>query len=237
MKYALLDWDNTIRNGYTLFSLIDYFVENKIITPNIKTQVDFYFSEYRSGNMSHDCLAEKACNVFAASLCGLREETINNAIVQFVEKDKKQLFSFSSTIFSVLRQHNILPIIVSGAPTTVIKQYRRFQIHTIYGFSMETKDGIYTGEVLSNYGYNKKLIASKIIAQMQRPPEIAFGDSLSDYDMLTMSKKSVIIGTSIKDAAFTTDGIIPVHSSNAYVRKLISKLLSESVAKKETAFG
>lgn len=236
MKYALLDWDNTIRNGYTLFSLVDYFVENKIISPNVKIQVNSYFSAYRSGNMSHDSLAENACNVFAMSLCGSKEEIISKAIVKFVEKDKKQLFPFAPTIFDVLSQYNISPIIVSGAPTTVIKQYKGFKIHTIYGFSMEINDGIYTGKVLNNYGCNKKAITSKIISQMKRPPEIAFGDSLSDYDMLTMSKKSVIIGTSNKSNTFVTDASIPIHSSNVYVRKMISNLLSQPVAE-EKAFG
>ena len=45
MDYALLDWDNTLRQGYTLFSWIDYLIEVGTVGSVVREEIDYYIEE------------------------------------------------------------------------------------------------------------------------------------------------------------------------------------------------
>lgn len=201
MKYAVLDWDNTIRSGYTMFSLIDYLCKSSVLPLSIKISIDKLTAQYQSKEITHDQYAEFACIEFAQSLCGYAADQIIDCIQQYLNQDKECLFPFATTIFEFLYQNNIDPIIVSGAPICVLHNYADiFHIKKIYGFDIEQKNGIYTGKVKSNYGFNKGLILSKLIASYESPPYMGFGDSPSDYPLLQLSKHSFFIRKSQVDS-------------------------------------
>ncbi len=228
MKYALLDWDNTIRDGYTLFALVDYLVNRNIISGTIKSEFDLYIEKYKSNSISHDMLAKRACETFAKSLKNQKKSTIESAIEEYMEIDRNALFDFSSTIFEALNQNEVAPIIVSGAPSSIIRRYSEFNIYRIYGFSLKEINGIFTGDVSNNFGYNKRNEVKRIIHQMGCLPAIAFGDSWSDYAMLSIAKKSIAICKEKSQIPFKTDGVIFTDSNKIYVKKLINEMLSGS---------
>ena len=45
MDYALLDWDNTLRKGYTLFTLMDYLINIGIIESEVRKEVDYHIDK------------------------------------------------------------------------------------------------------------------------------------------------------------------------------------------------
>ena len=47
MDYALLDWDNTLRKGYTLFSLIDFLVKREFIEEKINVEIFQLIESYK----------------------------------------------------------------------------------------------------------------------------------------------------------------------------------------------
>lgn len=212
-------------------------MNQNILDQKLKITVDSFLDKYKSGAMSHDLLAKESCQVFADHLKGIDKATISTAINHYMNIDKRALFRFSSTIFQTLRRNKILPIIVSGAPQIVIEHYSGFGIHEIYGFSVEENNGFFTGKVSSNYGYDKRNIVNKIISEMKCPPVIAFGDSMSDYEMLYSAQKSVIVCKSISDVPFKSDAIIHNHSSRVYVQNIINKTIVESTKHKLSSFG
>ena len=57
MDYALLDWDNTLRQGYTLFSWIDYLIEVGTVGSVVREEIDYYIEEYLKDKISHDQIA------------------------------------------------------------------------------------------------------------------------------------------------------------------------------------
>ena len=59
MDYALLDWDNTLRQGYTLFSWIDYLIEVGTVGSVVREEIDYYIEEYLKDKISHDQLARE----------------------------------------------------------------------------------------------------------------------------------------------------------------------------------
>ena len=73
----------------------------------------------------------------------------------------------------------------------------------------------------SNHGYNKKEIVSQIISNYGCAPIFAFGDSSSDYEMMSMSQNSVLVSHGNNETEFVADVVI---SSQISEREIIDKL-------------
>ena len=223
MEYALLDWDNTVRNGYTLFSLIDYLVETRFIDESVRKKIDTYKEDYSNGLMSHDQLAILACDYYSASLKGKSVEQYDLLLKGFHSTtDIFCIYGFARRIFAFFKENSIIPIVVSGAPTDVVKMYQdEFSIKEIYAYDYGRLNEIFTGETICNHGYNKKEIVNQIISNHGCEPVFAFGDSSSDYEMMSMSRNSVLVSHGNNETEFVADIVI---SSQISEREIINEL-------------
>ena len=228
MKYALLDWDNTLRKGYTLFSWIDYLIGKGIIKSGVREEIGYLIQEYQNDNISHDQLAKEACYVYAQSIKGISRFFLNQQVRKYMSEDEAKLFRFTKEIFNLLKQYRIQPIIISGAPEDVINNYRvALNINKIYGFATEENNGIFTGNVLYNYGYNKNKKVEEICNEFGNEPKIAFGDSVSDFEMLNRANKSIIVCKDGKKPNYHADGIIEHNMSSEDIRQVLIPMLSD----------
>lgn len=226
MDYALLDWDNTLRRGYTLFTWIDYLIDMGIVAGVFRKEVDYYIDQYLKEEISHDELARNACEVFAKSIKGMRKSVLEQQIKGYLCEDKVELYGFTKEIFKVLNDNKILPIIVSGAPSDILNNYRNeFNIYKVYGFVAEEENGKFSGRVLYNYGYNKNKKVEEICREMGKMPKLAFGDSISDFEMLKRAEKSIIVCENGIYPEFKADGIIEHCMSSLEVRNLLIQIL------------
>lgn len=226
MDYALLDWDNTLRKGYTLFTWMDYLIDIGALESVVREEVDYYIEEYKRKKISHDQLAKEACDVFAKSIKGMKKSILERQIRTYMCEDSAKLYEFTQEIFDVLKENRILPIIVSGAPSNIIEKYHiKFNIYKIYGFAAEVENDRFSGKVSYNYGYNKSLKVEEICKQMGRLPKIAFGDSVSDFEMLNKAEKSIIVCENKRYSKFKADRIIEQDMSPLEVRRLLIEML------------
>ena len=203
-KYALFDWDNTVRKGYTLFSWINYLCEKQIISSSIIPSLEQIKSNYNNNTISHDQYAEFACSLFAKSLTGKNKKSLENLLPDYIEKyDSTYFFKGIDLVFDLLYSKKIDIIIISGAPSFVLRQYQeRFHINSIFGFEEEVIDESYTGRVLTNYGFNKAEKINDLCMTYNSLPYIAFGDSSSDLPMLNKATFPFCIGNSLSDSKF-----------------------------------
>ena len=226
MNYALLDWDNTLRKGYTLFTWIDYLIDRGIIGNIVREEIEYYIKEYKKHEITHDQLAEVSCAVFSNSIKGMKKTILEQQLNNYMQEDNNNLYGFTSEIFNVLNDYEILPIIVSGAPRDILEKYRKkFKIYKIYGFVAEHNDGEFSGNVLFNYGYNKGIKVEEIYKKMGGFPKMAFGDSVSDFEMLHRAEKSVIVCENGKNPMFKADGIIEQNMPSLEVKRLLIDMI------------
>ena len=62
-RYALFDWDGTLREGYTLFEWIGFLRERgEIHSARVLKRHDRLVADYREGRISHDVLARGCQN-------------------------------------------------------------------------------------------------------------------------------------------------------------------------------
>lgn len=229
MKYALFDWDNTLRKGYSLFSWCNFLVEKAIIDKTSLDEINSIKQKYEDGLISHDDFAKNACEKFGECLKGKSVKKITALEKEFINIFEKDVFSFSRRILNYLESNNYKIIIVSGAPKSLISQYVADNKNvTVYGLEFEENNNKYTGLVKRNYGFNKNEIVDSLKKQYGKP-SIAFGDSSSDIYMLNESEKSVlIVSDQTKIDLYEADILIyESDTSNEAYKKIESLLKNE----------
>lgn len=194
MAYAVLDWDNTIRKGFTLFSWMDFLYEENILDTKVQKSISGVQHQYAQGQINHDEYAEIACEVYASAMKGVSEELRGRLVQQYIKYDMRNLMPFSQDLFRYMNYYNVRPVIISGAPQYIVAEYRNiFGFSDIYAFSEKYEQGLCTGEVAYNYGVDKKKTVEKLCETFGKKPLIGFGDSYSDIPLFQMSEYAFCI--------------------------------------------
>lgn len=197
-SFALFDWDNTVRKGFTLFTWIDYLCDNNIISNDLRSEMNYIKTMYKKKRITHDQYAELACSLFAKKLAGTPTSALTQAIEKYIIQDKAFLINNISSIFDILFKKNIDVIILSGAPELILQQYQEdFHIKQIYAFKEDEISGVYSGKVSYNYGFDKQRTVNMLCKKYEANPLIAFGDSESDVPMLDKARHSFCVGKAL----------------------------------------
>lgn len=221
--YALFDWDNTVRQGYTLYSWTQYLCENSMVDDVIQADLDSIRQEYLKNMISHDQYAALACSAYAKSLSGIEIKQIRKILPDYMRFDAQYLFSWTGKLFDLLYSKGIDAIVISGAPSIILEQYtKQFKLKAIYAFKEQVLHDKFTGEVAYNFGFSKTQKVSELIEEYHSRPIIAFGDSSSDIPMLNSADYAIYIGEQPNSSYINIDSTC----SDASILEKIESLLS-----------
>ena len=134
--------------------------------------------KYDLGLISHDAYAEMACREYALAVKGLPAARLKEILPAYMEWDRQLLFPFTEGLFRYLKNRHIETVIITGAPGSVLEQYREyFGFKNIYAFEAEVHSGVYTGKIRCNHGSRKEGIMALLAKEYGSSPVFAFGDS------------------------------------------------------------
>ena len=195
-KLAVLDWDGTLRRGFTIKTWIRFLVKENLFDSEVEIKLLEFFNDYECGKLNHDSLADATANFYAQSLKDTREDDILLAAYKFLNEDKTLLYPFTIPLTSFLKDNNIDIIVISGAPAEVIRaQQKKLKIDRVFALECETKNGIYTGSVRVNTGISSE--KSKVISYIKSIQKynfyLAMGNSNSDIPMLEAAPVNAIV--------------------------------------------
>ena len=194
IKYAILDFDYTLREGYGVYDFASFLFSKNFLDQEVLDKMNKQSSLYDLGELTHDELACIACEIFASGLRGKSLKEFESLAEEYIPAFRKDIYPFVDEVFAFMSQENIKPIIISGAPQILLKRLQKpYNLFEIYGFECESIDGILTGNVKNNYGYNKEKITNELIEKYGLP-YIGIGDSDSDIYFIKKSKYSIFIG-------------------------------------------
>lgn len=200
-QYAVFDWDNTVRKGFTLFDWVEYLIEQRMIGDSIKPMIDNLSYKYSINEISHDEYARLACKLYVKEVSGHKFSELQQVAQQYSNRDIDQIWSGMESVFEILFQNRIDIIIISGAPKIVIDFYKtRFHIKALYAFKEEVSNGVLNGRVAYNYGYDKLRVINKLKLKYGTAPLFGFGDSFSDLPLLDEAVYGFSINSSIGSA-------------------------------------
>lgn len=218
--YALLDWDNTLRRGFTITAWTKYLCDKKAIKEETYNKLLRQFELHQAKKISYGQLATSTTEVYAQALTGIDLITIENLAHSFCLEDT-DVFSYTDKLFDSFKKKRIDTVIISGSPEIVLLQYaKRFGFSEIYGMDVELVDGKYTGKVKQDFGAEKNLIVSKICHERKRMPVIAFGDSTSDEPLLSAAQYGYLLDWKHKAVVLNGQEIAPLSSIDAVIESL-----------------
>lgn len=224
VRYALLDWDNTLREGFTITSWTKYLCDKSAIKKDTYSKLMRQFELHQMRKISYGQLANTSTEIYVQALAGAELCTIEKLAYHFCQKDSA-VFQFVNKLFDFFKKSEVDIIIISGSPQVVLLQYaKRFGINEVYGMDIEVLDGRYTGIVRQDYGAEKTHIVQEICYSRNRRPLIAFGDSTADepllkaakYGYLFDKKKEMIILNGHEIAPFSSIGTVIEKMSSSY---------------------
>ncbi len=204
MRYAVFDWDNTLRKGFTLFTWMDFLYSMNILEPDVRQKMGTIQKMYADGKISHDEYAELACALYSFEMKGMEKGMRRQLRDRYMVLDRRYIFSFAFSVFGALKKYHIKPIIISGAPDYIIAQYARlFNIYKIFAFSEDYSNGVCTGKVAYNHGMDKGRIIESLCSEYGEAPIIGFGDSSSDLPLFDYSVYPFCVVDDLNSNEFT----------------------------------
>jgi len=195
-KIALVDWDGTIASGMSLFRFVELLVTKKIIDEKVQVDLLNILHNYQNNLISYDELTEYAPRTYCEGLKYCKHSDILNLMPEFIIEEQKYFLPHAETLFSTLKELNICPIIISGAPADLLVQYKeKFNIKEIHALGERFKNDIGTGNILSNPA--KLPNKEKLAKTAQNNPDfeiiLSIGDSTADVPLLMAAPNNIIV--------------------------------------------
>ncbi len=190
-KLAVFDCDGTLWSGDAGESFFDWELKRGVVSDDVVRWARGRYAEYKEGKVSE----EQMCGEMVTLHRGLKESDVLRFARQFFEEN------FLTQIFAELRElvHRLQETgcdvwAVSSTNQWVIREampHVGISPEKILAASVEVKDGIITDHltrVPSGPGKPKAIL--EVIGQV---PDVAFGNSRWDVDMLTLARYPVAV--------------------------------------------
>ena len=190
-KLAVFDCDGTLWSGDAGEGFFDWELKRGVVSDEIVRRARARYADYRAGKVSEDDM----CGEMVTINRGLREtEALELARTFFAEKFVSRIFPEMKELISRLLETGCDVWAVSSTNVWVI---REAMLHVgvaqekILAAAVAIDDGIITGRltrVPSGAGKPKA-----ILKEIGRVPDIAFGNSRWDAEMLTLARFPVAV--------------------------------------------
>ncbi len=182
-QVALLDLDNTLCRGWTILSLArsDAFRDLDGISA-LRDAVDDAKERYGHKEVNHDTFATETAEAYAKFATLNPPYALEQAASAYVRFDlKSSLFSFAKPLVQALRDRDVAPILVTGAPLELGRQIAaELGIEEVH--ALEVTDGAIVRNTSTAKG-KREIVAD--CARASRDIVLAAGDSESDLPLMT----------------------------------------------------
>ncbi|MGH9277414.1 MAG: HAD family hydrolase [Acidimicrobiales bacterium] len=201
MAYALFDWDNTLRDGWTLEYWITHLVTVGVLTRDNEPEWRALRARYESGRIGHNRLALEANRGYAREMAGRPAREIVERAEAFVAGgDRDRVFPWAAGLLHRLAGDGVRPVIITGALADLVRVHLRAMGLAsgevdVRGFTLAVdRDGRYTGRIRANPGVGaaKRRLVQRLAATGE--VTLAAGDSVSDLPLLRAAARQLIVG-------------------------------------------
>ena len=184
---AIFDLDNTILNGDSDYSMINYLIDINLLDKNAKLKNDEFILDYQQGQLDFD----KYTNFALKPYIGMTQNEINEIIYPFVEKIIEpmiNIFALKLLHEHYEKGHEIL--LASATNELIVKPIaKRLEIKNVIATKVEFKNNKCTGEFIppSALGEGKLQLVKFWMEDKQRNSfsRVTFySDSINDLPLL-----------------------------------------------------
>lgn len=194
-KIALFDIDNTIYDGFLIFSLAKYQVRKKIIKPNCLKVFYKDLKLYKTSKIDYETTIANLLIHWAEDLKGISYDTVLKQTKTFFKNEKNKFFPYFKSVILLLRKtHDFY--FVTAEPEFIGKALSDlFKMAGFISSKFEVKNGFFTGKVKTFLarGEKKRKAVRQLLKQHDMEDSFAFGDSEGDIEMMSVVEFPICI--------------------------------------------
>ncbi len=196
-RVALLDWDNTLHDGWTLEPWVRFLVDRGQAPISLAVDGERLTRAYLEDRLDgHSDLAHRANSLYAAASAGWSTADVAGLVVSFLDEvDRPLVYGFVPALVEWLAAQGIQPVVVTGAPAELVAGYVEPAGGRVVGLTLAEAGGRYTGAIGRNPGTGHE--KARAVAELMRERcevVLGAGDSESDLPLLRAARRQLVVG-------------------------------------------
>jgi phosphoserine phosphatase len=194
-RVALMDWDNTIRRGWTIRDWARYLVGQDLLQDRTVSEVESVLERHAAGRCSYTVMADTVLQRFAEGLEGQSVDAVLAQAPSFIAGDRYRFYPFAEEALGELRARGLSLLVISGAPEEVLNAAAtRYGFTEVRGSVFDVQNGAYVGTVKQNRATvrGKRDAIAPLLGD--RIAALAMGDSEADMPLLERAHLKVVVG-------------------------------------------
>lgn len=205
-RTALLDFDWTLRDGWVVGDWLGFLEGAGVVNGRGRKaagKVGSLFRSYVRGVIPHDDLVARCQEIYSRAVEGVEAETLVEMAKEFVDRAPPP-WDFSYALIDLMRRRGVHPIIVTGAPAVVVREFaKRFvdddlDVPSVHGLELTHSDAeapVVLPALASEPGTSVgkgRLLTWLLRGERReaRPVALAVGDSESDSPLWQAAERS-----------------------------------------------
>lgn len=201
MRYAFIDLDHTLYNGYMFFEWVTHLEGEDIFSLLDTAKMAQIAVLYELKILDYMKSAEEVAKEIAKMLEGKTWDEVVAASKNYTEKVEDNFYDYTNEVVSKIKEAGFKIVLVTNEPdflAEIIKE--KLGVDDAVGLEYPVKDGKFTG-VLENDLYSRFGKANIVKDYCHKNGVelsdcISIGDSEGDIEMLKVAGKGMIINTS-----------------------------------------
>lgn len=184
MKIAILDYDNTLSEGYAKYEVGYRLEEEGIIKKGFRSEIDKLEGDYEAGAYDYNEKFLKDKKIFTKYFVGLSRVEVS----RFVENDfdlGALLYPQSKELIATLKNAGYMTVIISGCWDFIIEHAQELlDVDAFFASQFDVEKGL-LGKTYARIMDNtqKRVITKQLLDGADT--SIGLGDSIADFEFLT----------------------------------------------------
>ncbi|OIP58026.1 MAG: HAD-IB family hydrolase [Candidatus Levybacteria bacterium CG_4_10_14_0_2_um_filter_36_16] len=206
-KLGIFDIDGTIFRSALFLELVYGLVDDKVFPNKILKDVNKEYTAWANRRGNYMDYVHASWDAFIREIKGKEEKTVNEVIDKFLLKHKDRVYRYTRDIIKDLKKKKYTLIAISGSPTHVVSKFAEYMgFEYFLGSDFETKNGKFTGRILTDGSQNKGDTLIRFIEKkglrIDLENSIGVGDAGIDISFLNLVGKPIAFNPSSVLAAY-----------------------------------
>ena len=194
-KLAIFDVDGTLFDGNLGIEFVKTLVKKGIFEKEVGEGIFDWYGKYKNGEVEKSIAVDEIYQLFAKGMTGKTIEDMHSVALETWNEVVSKLHGFAESLTEKLREHGFKIILLSGSPIEMISilgEKLKVNGNELIAGSLETSDGLYTGNTISYPGSSDAKITAinEYIGEngleVDWPNSFGMGDNERDLGILSL---------------------------------------------------
>ena len=187
---AAFDVDGSLYRGNLALDLTTQLVRDGIFPARFQDEYHGGYEHWKA-NRHHDSYQQfvrEYVNAFVQHIAGVKAEDVEKTAAAVIAQSQGLEYVYTRNLIQSLKDTHTL-VAISGSPVEIVTPFvNKLGIDHVHATTMETENGIYTGQVeqIGTYRKDQSLLNLVIALDLSLNGSVAVGDTDSDIPLLEM---------------------------------------------------